>query len=43
MREMGRQATRMLLRAIADPAAPQERIELPTDLVIRSTCRALPG
>jgi len=37
MREMGRRATRMLLESIADPEAPQERIELPTELVVRST------
>jgi len=41
MREMGRQATRMLLDAIADPAAAQPRIELPTELVVRATCRRL--
>jgi len=40
MREMGRRATQMLLNAIADPDAPQERIELPTELVVRHTSQA---
>lgn len=39
MREMGRKATCMLLDAIADPATPQARIELPTELVARATCQ----
>ena len=37
MREMGKRAARMLLGAIADPDTPQERVELPTELVVRST------
>jgi LacI family transcriptional regulator len=37
MREMGKRAARMLLDAIADPNATQERVELPTELVVRST------
>jgi LacI family transcriptional regulator len=39
MREMGARATRMLLARIAgeDPQPP--RIELPTELIIRDTCR----
>jgi LacI family transcriptional regulator len=41
MRDMGRQATRMLLAAIADPSAAQPRIELPTELVVRATCQRL--
>jgi LacI family transcriptional regulator len=42
MRDMGRCATRMLLDTIADPEAKQERIELPTELIVRATCQA-PG
>lgn len=38
MREMGRQATRMLLESITEPDRPSERIELPTELVVRGTC-----
>jgi len=41
MREMGKRATRMLLEFIANPDREIERIELPTELVVRSTCRAV--
>jgi LacI family transcriptional regulator len=37
MRLMGKRATRMLLDAIADPEVSGERIELPTELVVRGT------
>jgi LacI family transcriptional regulator len=39
MREMGSLATRMLFDLIADPQRGVERLALPTELVIRSTCR----
>ena len=38
LEEMGRTATRMLLEYIKDPQRPIERVELPTELVIRETC-----
>lgn len=41
MREMGRCATRMLLESIANPDAPRQRIELPTELVVRATSQRL--
>jgi LacI family transcriptional regulator len=41
MREMGRLATRMLFESIDDPKRDVERIALPTELVIRSTCRPI--
>jgi LacI family transcriptional regulator len=41
LEEMGRRATRMLLDLIADPERPVERIDLPTSLVIRGSCRSL--
>jgi LacI family transcriptional regulator len=41
MREMGRHATRMLLESIANPDAPPQRIELPTELVVRATSQRL--
>lgn len=41
MREMGRLAARMLFALIDDPKRGVERIALPTELVIRSTCRPL--
>jgi LacI family transcriptional regulator len=37
MRLMGKRATRMLLDAITDPEVSGERIELPTELVVRGT------
>jgi len=41
MVEMGRQATRMLLDLIADPVQEVPRIDLPTELIIRESCRSL--
>jgi LacI family transcriptional regulator len=38
MRELGEQAVRTLLARIADPAASQQSIELPTEVVIRRSC-----
>ena len=38
LEEMGRIATRMLLEYIKDPESPIERVELPTELVIRQSC-----
>ncbi len=38
LEEMGRLATRMLLRMIEDPEYKGERIELPTTLVLRESC-----
>lgn len=39
LEEMGRMATRMLFGYLEDPSRPQERIELPTQLVIRNSCQ----
>jgi LacI family transcriptional regulator len=39
LEEMGRRATQMLLALIADPKRPVERIDLPTALVARGSCR----
>ncbi len=39
LEQMGRLATRMLLRQIKDPEYTGERIELPTELVIRQSCQ----
>lgn len=41
LEQMGRMATRMLLDLISDPATEAARIELPTELVIRDSCRSL--
>ncbi|MGC9400048.1 MAG: LacI family DNA-binding transcriptional regulator [Anaerolineae bacterium] len=41
LEEMGRVAARNLLALIEDPNHPTERVELPTDLIIRQSCRAL--
>ncbi len=41
MREMGKRAARMLLDSIVDPDTPQVRVELPTELIVRETCRPL--
>jgi LacI family transcriptional regulator len=41
LEEMGRQATRMLLEFIANQERPVERVDLPTSLVIRGSCRSL--
>jgi DNA-binding LacI/PurR family transcriptional regulator len=38
---MGRVATETLLKLIDDPQLVVERIELPTELIIRGSCRAL--
>jgi LacI family transcriptional regulator len=40
---MGRAATRMLLERISDPQRPIERVELPTELVLRQSCQSKPG
>ena len=37
--EMGRAATRMLIKLIANPRLEVERVELPTRLVVRDSCR----
>lgn len=41
LEEMGRRAVRLLLAYIADPKSPPSRIELPTELIIRGSCRPL--
>ena len=38
LEEMGRTATRMLLEHIQDPLHQPERVELPTELVVRQSC-----
>jgi DNA-binding LacI/PurR family transcriptional regulator len=38
---MGRSAATLLLKYIANPLADIERIELPTELIIRESCQAL--
>ena len=44
LEEMGRVSTRMLLHYIAEPERAVERVELPTELVIRHSCTPLdPG
>lgn len=43
LREMGRRATQMLFELIEDPQRGSERIELPTELVVRATCRSNTG
>jgi LacI family transcriptional regulator len=43
LEDMGRQATRMLLGMIQGPEEPAARIELPTVLVIRESCRMRAG
>jgi LacI family transcriptional regulator len=43
LEEMGREATRMLLEFIANPGRQVERVDLPTSLVIRGSCRSLAG
>ncbi len=40
LEEMGRRATKMLLELIEDPEQTVERIDLPTELVIRDSCRS---
>jgi LacI family transcriptional regulator len=39
LEQMGRMATRMLLRLIETPETPVERIILPTELIIRNSCQ----
>jgi LacI family transcriptional regulator len=41
LEEMGRQATRMLLEFIGNPDRQVERVDLPTSLVIRGSCRSV--
>lgn len=43
LEEMGRSAAHLLLKYIANPNAEVERIELPTRLIIRESCQALPA
>ncbi len=43
LREMGKRATRMLFERIDDPRRDSERIELPTELIVRATCRSISG
>jgi LacI family transcriptional regulator len=40
LEEMGRSAARLLLHYIAEPSAEVERIELPTELILRESCQA---
>lgn len=40
-RQIGQEAARLLLRRIADPQGPQERVILPTRLVVRESCGAM--
>ncbi len=40
LEKMGRVATQMLLDYLKDPSVPMRRIELPTELIIRDSCRA---
>jgi len=39
--KMGRVATQMLLDLLDDPDKPVRRIELPTELIVRESCRPL--
>jgi len=39
LEEMGRSAANLLLKYIADPLAEVERVELPTELIIRESCQ----
>ncbi len=41
LEEMGRRAVRMLLEIIENPERPVEKIELPTELVVRESTRSL--
>ncbi len=43
LKEMGRRATQMLLARIENPTLPPERIDLPTELVIRQSCTGRAG
>jgi LacI family transcriptional regulator len=40
LEEMGRRAARLLLHYIENPSAEVERIELPTELIIRESCQS---
>ncbi|MBP2312675.1 LacI family DNA-binding transcriptional regulator [Azospirillum soli] len=40
-RQIGQEAARLLLRRIADPQGPQERVILPSRLVVRESCGAM--
>jgi LacI family transcriptional regulator len=39
LEEMGRVAARLLLAYIENPARPVERVELPTELIVRESCQ----
>ncbi len=39
LEQMGSSAARMLLHYIAEPDRPVERLELPTELIVRQSCR----
>jgi LacI family transcriptional regulator len=39
--EMGRRATELLLQRIGEPALPPQEVILPTELIIRHSCRAV--
>jgi LacI family transcriptional regulator len=41
LEEMGRRAARMLLQIIENPEQPVEKIELPTELVVRESTRGI--
>jgi LacI family transcriptional regulator len=43
LREMGRLATRMLFELITEPQREVKRVELPTELIARGTCRPIMG
>lgn len=43
LREMGRLATHMLFECIEEPQREVERVELPTELIARATCRPIMG
>lgn len=41
LEQMGQVAAKMLLEQIEDPSRPPQRVELPTQLVIRNSCRGI--
>ena len=41
LEQMGRVAAQMLLENLRNPGSRKDRIELPTELVIRDSCRAI--
>jgi DNA-binding LacI/PurR family transcriptional regulator len=43
LEQMGRVATRMLLDMLADPHLEIRRVALPTELVVRQSCRSRGG